>query len=301
MKIYSLLARPLAVLMVLPSLAAFAQKPRPTIQLLETFDLPLDVPSTQGINQRGDIVGYGYKDIDRSSVHRGFVRFRNGATTIFNFPGFSTYASEINTSGTVCGYYSEPRGILHGWFFTGGVYSTFDIPGATSTSIFGLNDAGDFVGNYTLADSQYNPFLDSGGTVIPIDVGFATDFTTASAVSSDGTVVGYYQTTPSSLVAGFIRATDGTITSGIQDPDAVVYGTYCYGINFRGWVVGTYTTSFFVGNSAFLFKAPNQFINYSIPAASITVFSGINDQGRICGFYINGDGSIHGIILQVME
>ena len=46
------------------------------------------------------------------------------------------------------------RGILfdssrgHGFLDTGGIFTTIDVPGATSTSAFGINDSGQIVGSF---------------------------------------------------------------------------------------------------------------------------------------------------------
>jgi hypothetical protein len=167
------------------------------------------------------------------------------------------------------------------------------------TEIFGINDAGDFVGNYSLTGTGYLPFLDSGGTIVPIDLGFSTTFTTAEAISSNGMVTGLYRATGDTVTSGFIRAADGTITSGIRYPGAISPGTYCLGVNSRGWVVGNYWTEF--NGYAFLFIGPNHYISYSVQNAESTAFTGINDHGRITGYYVTSDGQTYGLILQVLK
>src|SRR4029077_7931719 len=83
--------------------------------------------------------------IDSLGVARGFVRFSNGT---FSAPivdpndtvGF-TEARGINNPGTVLAHYASPDGKNHGFFLSGGTFTEYDIPGALSTDVFGINDA----------------------------------------------------------------------------------------------------------------------------------------------------------------
>src|SRR2546428_2444573 len=141
----------LAVLFVFPLMGTFAQQApnSGSIEVITTFDYPgtgnLTLP--QKINERGDIVG---EFIDSTAVTRGFVRFKNGT---FSDPivdpndtvGF-TEGRGINNSGTVCGDYASSDGNNHGFFLSGGTFTEYDIPGAATTVVLGINDAGDFTG-----------------------------------------------------------------------------------------------------------------------------------------------------------
>lgn len=288
--------------MLLPTLGALAQNAPPTIQLLEIFELggPTLGPNAQGISRQGYVVGW-CQDLANNFRIKGFVRSKNGRAASLVFPGdaTSTYAEDINASTAICGFYVDSADAAHGWFLVDGIYSSFDVPGALGTEIFGINDAGDFVGSYNPSGTGFLPFIDLGGTVIPIDLGFQTSSASATAISSNGIVTGNYRVLGDPLTYGFTRAADGTLTTGIQEPDAQTSGTYCWGINSRGWIVGNYWTEF--DGRAFLFKKPNQFITYSIQNADSTYFTGINDQGRITGYYVDDQGQAHGLILQVVE
>src|SRR2546430_11411624 len=141
----------LAVLFVFPLMGMFAQQAAPSgsIEVITTFDYPgtgnLTLP--QKINGRGDIVG---EFIDSTGATRGFVRFSDGS---FSDPivdpndtvGF-TEGRGINNSGTVCGDYASSDGNNHGFFLSGGTFTEYDIPGAATTVVLGINDAGDFTG-----------------------------------------------------------------------------------------------------------------------------------------------------------
>jgi hypothetical protein len=287
---------------LLPSLGAFAQEAAPTIQLLEIFDLGGQTfgPHSAGVSRQGHVVGW-YQDVADNFREKGFVRSKNGRATSLVFPGEDTrtFAEGINASTTICGFYVDSAGATHGWFLADGTYSSFDVSGALSTSILGINDAGDFVGSYDSPSTSAVPFIDLGGTVTPIDLGFETTSASATAISSNGIVTGIYRVLGDPLTHGFIRAADGTLTTGIEEPEAESPGTYCWGINSRGWIVGNYWTEF--DGRAFLFKPPNHFITYTIQNAESTYFTGINDSGHIAGYYVDNDGQAHGLILRVLQ
>src|SRR2546430_4203656 len=142
----------LAVLFVFPLMGTFAQQAATSgsIEVITTFDYPgtgVVTTSPQKINERGDIVG---EFIDSNGVVRGFVRFSDGS---FSAPivdpndtvGF-TEGRGINNLGTVCGDYATSDGNSHGIFLSGGTFTEYDIPGAATTVVLGINDAGDFTG-----------------------------------------------------------------------------------------------------------------------------------------------------------
>ena len=155
MKTKSLFISILAVLFAFPLPGAFAQEASDSIsiQVITTFDYPDgDVTQTipEGINDRGDITGI---IIDSSGVYRGFVRFADGIfSPPFVEPNDTTGHTEgrgITDQRLICGWYIGSDGFTHGYFLDRGVFTEFDVSGADDTIVDGLNDAGDFVGNYT--------------------------------------------------------------------------------------------------------------------------------------------------------
>src|SRR4029450_7573910 len=153
MKTKQLVISILAVLFVFPLIGAFAQQAANSgsIEVITTFDYPGAGNNTlpQKINERGDIVG---EFIDSNGVTRGFVRFSDGS---FSDPivdpndtvGF-TEGRGINNSRTVCGDYLSSDGNSHGFFLSGGTFTEYDVAGAPSTSVLGINDPGDFAGAF---------------------------------------------------------------------------------------------------------------------------------------------------------
>src|SRR5438034_7802146 len=154
MKTKNLFISILAVLFAFPLPGAFAQEASDSIsiQVITTFDYPGDVTQTvpSGINDRGDIIGF-YTDSE--GVTRGFVRFPDGT---FSAPivepndtvGF-TEGRGITDQRLICGWYIGSDEFAHGYFLNRGVFTEFDVDGANETLVDGVNDAGDFVGNYT--------------------------------------------------------------------------------------------------------------------------------------------------------
>src|SRR5262252_8812711 len=153
----------LAVLFVFP-LLVFAQQVATSgsIEVVTTFDYPGTGNQTlpQKINERGDIVG---EFIDPSGVTRGFVRFSDGS---FSAPivhpndavGF-TEGRGINNPRTVVGDYATSDGNTHGFFLSGGTFTEYDVPGALSTVVLGINDAADFVGGFSDDDVIFQAFV----------------------------------------------------------------------------------------------------------------------------------------------
>src|SRR5262245_14279555 len=78
--------------------------------------------------------------------------------------GFTfTTAYGINSSGQIVGSYRDVSGATHGYLYSGGTYTTLDVPAATVTEARAINDLGQIVGTYTDAGGTHN-FLYSGGS-----------------------------------------------------------------------------------------------------------------------------------------
>src|SRR5262249_16335359 len=121
-----------------------------------TFDVP-DFPGrteADGINNAGEIVGAVFES-DVLHFH-GFLRSNDGSSyTTFDVPGSWLYtdAFEINTAGEIVGQYGNDS-MSHGFLRSsdGSSYTTLDVPGAFGTAPGGINDTGQIVGHYTVAN-----------------------------------------------------------------------------------------------------------------------------------------------------
>lgn len=281
-----------AVMVALSSQGLLAQTAAAPIRHLKTFVYPgaFGVTEAQGINQNGDITGVF---IDGSNHVRGFIRYRDGSfSQPFAAPGDTvgtTQLSGINDTPTACGYYLyDPANYFyHGFFVTDGVFTSFDIAGAISTLVSGINDAGDFVGGASFGDGTEG-FVDVGGTITTITIPSASS-SIANAISSNGIVVGSYAL--DTVGHAFYRDTAGNLSYPLDFPMAGVTLTSLRGVNSIGRGVGNYYDANFVRHG-FLYRPPSTFRSFDYPGGTRTALTGINDQGVVCGYYNATDGTV---------
>jgi uncharacterized membrane protein len=291
----------LAVLFVFPLMGTFAQQAASSgsIEVITTFDYPgagnLTLP--QKINERGHVVG---EFIDSNGVTRGFVRFSDGS---FSAPivdpndtvGF-TEGRGINNSGTVCGDYLSSDGNSHGFFLSGGTFTEYDVPGAPSTAVLGINDVADFAGAFDPDGSGIlQAFVGVGGTITSFSVPEAISTLAYEINNSKQLVVGYYIDS-SGILHGYYRDAIGALHFPI-DPSGST-ATVLFGLNDRNWVVGRYGDSSGATHGLF-FVPPNNFFTFDYPGSTFTSLNGINDQGVICGRYVDAAGIAHGFLARV--
>jgi hypothetical protein len=290
----------LAVLFVFPLMGTFAQQAAKSgsIEVITTFDYPGTGNSTepQKINERGDIVGIF---LDSSGVSRGFVRFKDGS---FSAPivdpndtvGF-TEGRGINNPGTVVGDYGTSDGNTHGFFLSGGTFTTYDVPGALSTVVLGINNPGDFTGTFSNDDVIFQAFVNIGGTLTSFSVPGAAATLAYDITDSKRLVVGYY-VDASGILHGYYRDANGALHFPIDPPGSIQ--TILFGDNNRDWVVGRYADASGVTHGLF-FVPPNNFFTFDFPGTTFTSLNGISNQGNITGRYVDGSGIAHGIIARV--
>jgi uncharacterized membrane protein len=289
----------LAVLFVFPLMGAFAQQAPNSdfIEVITTFDYPGigNLTEPQKINERGDIVGIY---LDSNGVSRGFVRFSDGS---FGAPivepndtvGF-TQARGINDSGTVCGDYASSDGNEHGFFLSGGTFTEYDIFGALSTNVLGMNNAAGFAGTFSLTgiNGIFQAFVSVAGNITSFSVPGAISTFAYQINNSKQLVVGYYIDS-SGIPHGYFRDANGALHFPIDPPGSV--GTVLFGLNDKNWVVGRYADSSGVTHGLF-FVPPNNFFTFDYPGTTFTSFGGINAHGLICGRYVDASGIAHGFL-----
>src|SRR5262249_1739530 len=279
---------------------AFAQQAPDSvsIRVIATFDYPGAGNSTlpQKINDAGDIAGV-YND--PSFVGRGFVRFANGnfSAPIVDPNDTCNYTEGrgINNSRLICGDYENGSDCLsHGYFLTGGNFSEFDVPDSLSTEVAGVNNVGDFCGDFTDATGLTQGFVSLGGTITPFSVPGAT-LTIASQLNSSNQTEGTY-IDGSGIYHGFRRGSNGALHFPIDPPGSTL--TILFGINDSNLMVGRYVTADGVTHG-FFFVPPNRFFTFDYPGSTFTSFNGINRDGFISGRYRDASGIDHGIIARV--
>jgi hypothetical protein len=270
-----------------------------SIRVITTFDYPGTGNSTipQKINDTGDIVG---SSVDSSGDELGFVRFRNGN---FSAPIVDpndtcnvTEGTGINNSRLICGEYQNGSDCLyHGYFLMGGHFREFDVPDSVSTELYGINNVGDFCGNFTDATGLTQGFVSLGGTITPFSVPGATS-TTALGLNSSNQTEGTY-VDASGINHGYWRDSNGALHFPIDPPGSTL--TILFGNNDSNWMAGRYKTADGVIHGLF-FVPPNRFFTFDYPGSTFTSFQGINRDGFICGRYRDASGIDHGIIARLV-
>jgi uncharacterized membrane protein len=106
--------------------------------------------NARSINDNGVVVG-SYLDPIDSSPH-GFL-LQDGTYTTLDNPKAERYSGtgldDINNSGTIVGGYSV-RGIGHSFIYKDGMFADINPPNGFYTTVTGINDLGDVVGNTNL-------------------------------------------------------------------------------------------------------------------------------------------------------
>ncbi len=203
-----------------------------SFNIIATFDYPDQAQTIpEGINQRGDVTGI---IIDSDGVSRGFVRYADGT---FSPPIVEPHDTMGHTEGRgitnqqlVCGWYIGSDGFDHGYFLEGGVFSEFNVSGADNTIIDGLNEAGDFVGNYDYARGNI-AFSNIAGVTTPIVIPGDVGNSFAYAINRSRQITGGFQM--HHAIHGWWQDSDGTVYAPFDPPGSVE--TLPFGINDRGW------------------------------------------------------------------
>jgi probable HAF family extracellular repeat protein len=254
--------------------------------------------SAHGINDAGHIVG-AYADPYHPGGDGGFL-YVGGTFIAFgqtrNNPGAVPWG--INNTGQVVGTCipASDCGVgrvtyrNQGFLYVNGTFSTINVPGASETWAYDINEAGQIVGSFQNRpesnDGIYHGFLDVNGTFSTIDVPGASE-TFAEGINDAGQIVGFFRTDGDRafLYHGFLYV--GGTFSTINVPGA--YSTLPRGINEAGHIVGGFFNS--TGGHGFL-DVGGTFSTIDVPGATnvggfYTEAFGINDAGQIVGAFSN--------------
>jgi hypothetical protein len=227
------------------------------------------------------------------------VRFANGT---FSAPIVEPNDTTGHTEGRgitdqrlICGWYIGSDEFAHGYFLDHGVFTEFDVDGANDTIVDGVNDAGEFVGNYTSETVFAAAFSNIEGMtntiVIPGDRGNSF----AYAINRSRQITGGYQVR--GAIHGWWQDSDGTVYAPFDPPGS--RNTLPFGINDKGWVVGRFFRN--QREQGFLSRlGTDRFLVFDYPDAVFTSLNGINNDGLICGRYDDGSGLHHGFLAQVV-
>lgn len=172
----------------------------------------------QGMNDAGEVVGRFRVQGNPANQTSGFVRRVDGTIDVYNFPSLaSTSISEINNLGAMVG---ETRsdltvfGVIRGFLYDQGNYSEISFPGSVLTRAYGINDAGDVVGQFQNDDAVSRPFLLRSGVyqelTLAAPVG-GTQSALAFNISDSGLILGTYRDLANETKT-WIRELDGSFT-----------------------------------------------------------------------------------------
>jgi pimeloyl-ACP methyl ester carboxylesterase len=191
--------------------------------------------------------------------------------------------SGINNSGDIVGSFYDPNtNQEHGFLYSGGVSTTLDYPGSTSTFVTGINDMDQIVGYYDSNGSQHG-FLISSGQFTTID--FPGKFRTLIyGINNLGQMVGGYEddiyygvntnTGFGAFTHGFLYAGGVFTTLDFPDPTAdpnpdpsngYYDETTLYSINDLGQIIGYFNYQDYDDPSSYFLISPSDLVD-PIPA-----------------------------------
>ena len=268
-----------------------------------TFQVPqaaTDNLSAEAINDSGVTVGYL---TDTSGNLEGWTRSASGDITLLVDPldtgtPSAAVAYGLNNAGTIVGYFFDTSANLYyGYFYSGGNYETYTIPGqpaGTDFSLGGINNKGSFCGLILQPPyTTYLNFVSIAGEVTIFQVG-GSNTEGCSGINDVNTAVGYYLD-GSGLSHGWTRESSGKITT-INVPGASttvganpcisgnIGGTYLIGINNQGVLSGHY---FDKRNNehGFIGTPGGKFVTLNVPGAYQTGGGGISNDDQVAGHW----------------
>jgi hypothetical protein len=272
----------------------------------QTLNNPRDNTFNQllGINQHGLIAGY-FGSGKAGHPNKGYLLPNDGMGGNYvneNFPGSAqTQVTGLNDNGDTVGFWANQAGANFGFYRTpNGRFHTADYPTGNPASpvmdqLLGVNDAGVAVGSYT--DKQGNvhgySYSLASHRYHQIDVAGASS-TSTTAINNSGDIAGFE--TNGGNTEGFLRLNDGRVIT-LNVPGASM--TQAFGVNDGDEVVGAYTvgTSSSPPTHGFIWSPGFGFQNVDDPnGIGATTVNGVNDHGRLVGFYTDSSGNTDGFL-----
>jgi probable HAF family extracellular repeat protein len=252
-----------------------------------------------GLNNRGRTVG-SYP-VDGSTLLRGFVRSGRGDYDSFDAapgaPDRFTTPVDINDRGQVAGVYvvgsaaAPESAVFHGFVRSPrGAVTTVDVPGASITSLSGINNRGALVGAYVDSRGRSHGLLLERGALTPIDPPKAANVYPGGAniqafdINDHGQIVGFYPDRDGTF-HGFLYHR-GKFTE-LDPPRAAgnrngFGASAAFGINNRGQVVGQYVDRRGVLHG-YLWERKRGFRTIDPPDGAANSCGEIPNVGRVCG------------------
>jgi hypothetical protein len=226
--------------------------------------------------------------------------------TAVDYPGaaLTELVGGPNPQGTsVGGYTLTAGGALHGFTLKDGVFTAFDPPGSTFTTVNFINPRGDIVGAYVDASGVSHGFVLSGGTYSTVDYPGAAG-TALSSVNPSGEMSGATCSDPACGVFGATNVTHSFLvfkkgvfsvtfdppgaassTSSVVIPNGAVVGA---STNLSGTTCSTQCQGYILFHSSYA--------TITFPGSSFTFAGGANAEGNVVGVYADASGAGHGFL-----
>jgi len=223
-----------------------------------------------GINDAGTVVG------DTYIGGQSHATIWSGSSASPRVLGANSYAMAVNVAGEVAGASNGQAMVV----VDGQVQSLGTLAGVNWSAAYGINNAGEVVGEGELANGTFRGVVwGSGGGAVLVGT-FGGGSSDATGVNDSGEVVGF-----ASLASGYQNAflmTGGAMT----DLGTLGESSYAYGVNDSGENVG-YSYLDNGAQHAFLYDDGTMLdLNSLLPANSGWVLEeafGINSAGQITG------------------
>lgn len=184
------------------------------------------------------------------------------------------------------GYYIDPSGNYHGFLYGGGTYSTIDYPGAMYTSLYGINDFGQIVGQAENSIGFLYDVPTQTFTSIACPHAF---YTIPFAINNSGTIAGVI------VYQGFVYGFEivGTRCTHIAPPGTD--DVFVSALTAKGGVVGNVDT---VAHQAKYFVFDGNYKPFNLPATDAQL-NGVNPAGTaVVGYYSPSTGVTAGFLYE---
>ncbi len=271
-----------------------------------TLDNPADTTFNQllGINASGLIAGY-YGSGMAGHPNKGYTLPNDGHGSYVNenVPGAAqTQVTGLNDIGVTVGFSADNKGDNSGFYSIGGHrfhvanYPTNNVASPAIDQLLGVNDHDIAVGFYNDSKGNAHGYTyriathHYGIVAVP-----GASSVSATAINNGGDIAGF-DTNSSGTVEGFLLLNNGRVIH-LNVPGSSM--TQAFGVNDGDVVVGGYQVG--TGKGAvmhgFVWAPGLGFGNVDDPSgAGATTVNGINDHGRLDGFYTDSSGNTDGFL-----
>jgi uncharacterized membrane protein len=178
-------------------------------------------------------------------------------------------------------------------------FTSFDVPGAVSLKVYGINDEGVIVGTWSPYQNEAPPFVSigfirsTGGRITTpiLNPNDTESFTVLRSINDEGVIAGFYGL---SVAHGFVLTGGSFIPRDF--PGAL--DTAVRGNNNRGDLSGTYDTAN-GPTTGFIRPLVGPPITFGPPSGGSGLYvSKINDWRQVVGFYTAADGTLLSFLRQ---